>query len=101
MRSRFSKVPLSYIERHPTTQSIMLGGRYINLSAISRDLEIDQSYLSKIFSGKRDPTIAHLRKLTAALRVTIDELLEAIEERKSDLARVENTADALGLSGLV
>lgn len=86
VKLRTPKAPSRCIERNPTTQSIMLGGRYINISAIARDQNIDQSYLSRVLSGKRPPSIEHARKIATALGyATIDDLMAAIEDRRRNL----------------
>jgi len=43
---------------------------------ICRALDIDRGYISSIESGKRNPTLATLKKLADALRVSVDELLK-------------------------
>ena len=55
----------------PSRQPIQIGGKYVNLSAISRQQNIDHSYLSRIFSGERIPRITHARKIAlgACLRI--------------------------------
>jgi plasmid maintenance system antidote protein VapI len=65
----------------PTRQSISLGGKYINMSAISRLQDIDLSYLSKIINGQKPMSLNAARKIGAAIGMTIEELIDAIEER--------------------
>jgi len=43
---------------------------------ISRTLEVHRAYISGIESGKRNPTLATIKKLADALRVSADELLK-------------------------
>ena len=69
------------IEDNPTSQSIMLGGRYINLSALARTIEADQSYLSRILSGKRNPGVDLFSKIADALGTTMDQLRSDIQDR--------------------
>lgn len=74
------------IETNPTSQSVRLGEVYINLSQLSRTQNIDQSYLSRIMAGKRRPRIDHAQKIAGALGITIDRLLELLDDRKKYLA---------------
>ena len=43
---------------------------------IARALEVHRAYISGIESGKRNPTLATIKKLADALRVSADELLK-------------------------
>jgi transcriptional regulator with XRE-family HTH domain len=43
---------------------------------ISRALEVHRAYISGIESGKRNPTLATIKKLADALGVSADELLK-------------------------
>jgi len=43
---------------------------------IARALEVHRAYISGIESGKRNPTLATIKKLTDALKVSADELLK-------------------------
>ena len=79
--------PVGCIERKPTPQSVKFGGRYINLSAMARSQNMDQSYLSRVFCGKRNPTLDHSRKMAAALGMTMDQFLEALDERTHALRK--------------
>lgn len=65
----------------PNKQAILLGGKYINLSAISRSQSLDLSYLSKVINGIKPMSLNAGRKISAAIGMTIEELIEAIETR--------------------
>ena len=43
---------------------------------IARTLEVHRAYISGIESGKRNPTLATIKKLADALGVSADELLK-------------------------
>ncbi len=43
---------------------------------IARALEVHRAYISGIESGKRNPTLATIKKLADALKVSADELLK-------------------------
>ena len=72
---------------HPSRQSIQIGGKYVNLSAISRQQNIDHSYLSRIFSGERIPRITHARKIALAIGMGLEEFLDALESRWKGLGQ--------------
>lgn len=48
----------------------------LSQGAISRLLEVDKGYISNIENGKKNPTLATVEKLAAALGVSADELLK-------------------------
>lgn len=73
--------PTGCVTEKPIKSSIILGGRYINLSAISRTQDIDLSYLSRIINGKKEPTIRVARKVASAIGMGLEEFLDAIDER--------------------
>jgi len=80
------------IERRPTTQSVYLMGRAVNLSAISRSQGIDPSHLSRIFSGRRNPSIKYARKIASALGLRLDEFLDALDGTKKKRKERSNAA---------
>ena len=43
---------------------------------IARALDVHRAYISGIESGKRNPTLATIKKLADALKVSADELLK-------------------------
>jgi len=43
---------------------------------IARALEVDRGYISTIENGKKNPTLATIKKLADALGVSADELLK-------------------------
>ena len=48
----------------------------ISQGDIARVLEVHRAYISGIESGKRNPTLATIKKLADALKVSADELLK-------------------------
>lgn len=82
--------PIGCLEAHPTPITIWLRGKPISLTAVARTQNIDRSYLSRIFSGKRDPgqmTVTQASKIAAALGMGLEDLIEAIYERERTLGR--------------
>lgn len=79
--------PIECLEKHPNKRTTKLGGKFINQSAIARSQGIDQSYLSRIVKGERSPRLDHARLIAAAIGMTLEEFLEAIDEKKAELER--------------
>ncbi len=80
------RTPRKSLEGKPTKQSIYFAGKHIKLAAIARNEGIDQSYLSRVFSGQRQPRIAHARKIARGLGMSTDAFLDAIAARRQSLA---------------
>ena len=78
--------PLECIETKPNKRTTKLGGKYINQAAIARSQGIDQSYISRIISGEREPRRAQAKLIAAALGMTVEEFFEALEDNKAQLA---------------
>ena len=76
-------------EEHPNPQTVPFAGKFVNLSAIARSQAIDHSYLSRIFAGKRTPSLNHCKKIAAVLGMTIDQFLQALETRVQDVKAAE------------
>ena len=74
-------------EANPNTQTVRFGDKYINLSALARVQNLDGSYLSRIFAGKRTPSIPHAMKLAAVLGMRLDEFLEDLEKHNKELVK--------------
>jgi transcriptional regulator with XRE-family HTH domain len=85
MANRTRCGPISCLEHKPTHKTIRLGGRYISLTLIEREMGLDHGYVSYIFSGKRIPSIPYAEKLADALGMTLDDLLWAIRQRRKEL----------------
>jgi transcriptional regulator with XRE-family HTH domain len=60
---------------------VTFGGEEINLSQISRDTGISVSHLSRIFSGKRDPSVPNAKKISQVLDVSLDCLIEGLPKK--------------------
>lgn len=78
-------VPTGCVDPNPTTQSVYLRGVAINMHAIHRVCGVDISYLSRIFSGERNPTLPYARRIAGAIGLTLDDFVDAIEERRRDI----------------
>jgi len=76
-------------EQHPNPQTVPFGGKHVNLSAIARAQNIDRTYLSRIFAGKRTPSLPHCKNISAVLGMSIDQFLAALEERARAVAEEE------------
>lgn len=74
--------PLQCVLDRPTKDSVRLGNLYICLSAIARDQQIGWGHLHRIINGEKEGTMRVYVKIASAIGFSIEELLEAIEERK-------------------
>lgn len=77
--------PRACLEDNPTSQSVRLCGRWVNLSELARNEGLDHGYLSKIFAGERVASTTYNRRIARGLHMTMDDLLEALDDRKADL----------------
>lgn len=66
---------------HGKRLSVTIKGKLVNVSALADMLGIDQSYLSKILSGKLTPNKDTFRKIAIALDMSPGQLFDAIELR--------------------
>lgn len=75
------KTPEALIDKTPTTQSVRLRGVYISITALASDTGINHSYLSRILSNQRNPSLTCATKIAASLHWSVEELVQAIEDR--------------------
>lgn len=83
--------PTRCLDENPTSKSIRLGGRFINLMRLS-EYGMDHGYLSYILSGDRVPSVSYGRKIAKCLGIFTEEgvpdlegLLTLIRERRATL----------------
>lgn len=81
--------PKAFLVEKPNRLSTVFAGKTISLKAISRAQGIDMSYLSRIFSGKREPTLHHTKIIAAALGMGIEDFLEALDRRIAEVQAAE------------
>ena len=77
--------PISCLAQKPNRRSVYFNGVAISVEAIAIKQRLDQGYLSRIFSGKRVPSIAHAQMIAAALGMGLEDFIEALEERVKEL----------------
>jgi transcriptional regulator with XRE-family HTH domain len=89
----YHPVPNQCLEENPTTQSILFCGTYINLTKLAAASGVERSYLSKIFSRQRVPSIRVMGKLAGALGMSREAFLHGlqIEEEMSVLSEQFST----------
>jgi transcriptional regulator with XRE-family HTH domain len=77
--------PRAYLTDRVTHQSVKLAGRYVDLKALAEGEGLDHGYVSRIMSGERTPSIPYLLKIAAGFKMSVDNLLTAIDERRAQL----------------
>ena len=78
------------IEQHPNTQTIRFGNLFVNMSAIARSQNVDKSYLSRVFAGKRRPSLTHSQKIAAMLGMSLDEFVDTLEMKIKEVKDLES-----------
>lgn len=63
--------PTKCLDDNPSSKSIRLGGRFINLMRLAEH-GFDHGYLSRILSEDRVPSVAYAMKLATALGIVTD-----------------------------
>lgn len=83
--------PTRYLSEKANHQTIKLAGRHINIARLAEGEDLDHSYCTRIINGSRTPSVDYLRKVAKGLGMSVDGLLEAIndlrEERQEVLRR--------------
>lgn len=82
--------PTACLDEKPTSKSIRLGGRFINLSRLA-EFGFDHSYLSRILAGDRNPSMDYARRVAKCLGILTDDkepdttqLFILIKQRRDD-----------------
>lgn len=70
--------PRRCIHRRPTTNSILFGGEFIHLPSVHLLSGLSMSYLSLIFSRKREPSLDAAEKICIAMRMGLEEFLQEL-----------------------
>lgn len=60
--------PTKCLDENPSSQSIRLGGRFINLARLA-ERGLDHGYVSRILSAERTPSIPYATKLAKELGI--------------------------------
>lgn len=63
--------PTKCLDDNPSSKSIRLGGRFINLMRLA-ERGLDHGYLSRILSGERVPSVPYAMKLATELGILTD-----------------------------
>ncbi len=74
----------------PCRDSVILCGRYVNTAAIARTQGMTQPYVSMIINGVREVKLGYYTRIANAIGVTLQELVDGIEERKALLLEQAN-----------
>lgn len=80
------RAPQTFIETKPTTQSCWFGGRYVNVTRLANYCRVDRSYLSRVLSGVRQPSVHYSRTVASALKMDLSAFELAREAAKRDVS---------------
>jgi hypothetical protein len=81
--------PESCIAEKITPRTIEFNGVHINLTAMGKMRGMDTSYLSRIFSGERTPSIKHARKIAGCLGLGLEQFLNLLDARVKAINRAK------------
>lgn len=97
IHAKLGKVPVKCLDRHDpnTKQAVKFAGRVINLSLVAKETGFHVSYISRIFSGKRYPSLRNAERLAealgmewAAFRFHLDTIdYQPVQRRRSQVRR--------------
>lgn len=85
------KGPLSCIVSTPDSRTVRFRGQYINVSQIAVMQGLDKSYISRVFRGERDPSLATAKRIAACLGMGVGEFVEALDEHIQALRAADQT----------
>lgn len=73
------------LQERPARNSVMFGGRAINLQLVAEHTGLDHGYLSRLFSPRRatSPSIEASAAIARALGMSLDGFLDAYRAKKS------------------
>lgn len=71
--------PLRCIERNPTSQHILFSGEYINISYLAQSIGLSHSFVSRVFSGQRQPSLINAKKMAKALGMSVSSFIRGLE----------------------
>lgn len=74
-RGKANPVPRRCIHTKPTAKSILFCGVFIHLPSVHMFSGLSMSYLSLIFSRKRDPSLDAAERIAASMRMGLQEFL--------------------------
>lgn len=75
----FVSVTSPCIERHPTSQSVLFGDQFINLSLLAKESKLSVSMISKVFACKITPSLPSAIRIAAALHMDVGRFIEALQ----------------------
>lgn len=65
----------------PAVNSISLGGKFLNLHAISRLTGISRGFVHAVVNGEKTPSTDYAQRIAAAIGMGLEEFLLAIDQR--------------------
>lgn len=90
MDSMVDRGPKAFIVDEPDNRNIRFGGKFINISDLSRSLGIDITHTSRVLRGTREASVKVAISLASALGMSMDDFLSAIDDRKNEIDAEDN-----------
>lgn len=79
-----SNSPTKYLVERATHQTVTLAGRHINIAKLADGEGLDHSYCTRIINGSRVASVGYMRRVAKGLGMSLDGLLDAIQELKEE-----------------
>lgn len=72
-------IPYEIRVENPNTSSVLFAGQFVNISGMGRLIGVDPSHLSKVFKGKRVPTLQQALLISKTLGLTVEQFCTYLE----------------------
>ena len=69
------------VVRRRDRRTVEIGGKYISITKLAFFSKLNQTTVSRIFSGKRSATVKQARQMALALQMGLEPFLDALDER--------------------
>ncbi len=85
--------PNRCLETKPQAHSVLFCGQFISLTMLSSVTGLGLSYLSRIFGGSRQPSLASTKKIASGLGMSNGAFIKGLEEHQAMAVLVESSVE--------
>lgn len=83
------------------SSTVIISGARLSLHKLAKELQVDRSYLDRIFRGKRECSRKYAKMIAARLHIPVEDLLKQIERLNQTTSQTtdqttEATRETLG-----